>query len=404
MSDANGLLIIGGSYAGLGIADAARQKGYQGPIRLVTDEQWHPYHRPPLSKAYLLGTVDPDTLPLRSEAFYASRGIDVLLNTRVDRIELPGLAHTARGTLAFDHLAIATGTRARTIPLPGAKLDGVVSLRSRSDADDIRARAAAAERIVIVGGGFIGLELAASMVKLGKHVTIIEGLGRVLSRVTNALLSAFLESQHLHNGVAIVCGAAVEAFEGQGRVTGVLTKDGARYPAELVVVAVGAVPNTELAAEAGLADANGITVDDCGRTRAPGVFAAGDCALHFNHYAQAPLRLESVQNASDQAKSTGAAIAGVEEPYRAVPWFWSDQFDLKLQMVGLSIGATSEIIRGSVEAKKFSIFYLRDGHLVGIDSINAPADHMFGRRILARRPQISANMITDLSFDLRTLL
>ena len=404
MSDARGLLVIGGSYAGLGIAEAAREQGYQGPIRLVTDEVWLPYHRPPLSKAYLLGLVPTEHLPLRSEAAYAVRGIEVLTDLRVDSIDLSGTARTAQGKLNFDQLAIATGTRARAITLPGSNLEGVVSLRSRNDADNIRERTAEAENIVIIGGGYIGLEMAASMIKLGKHVTIIEGLGRVLSRVTNPLLSAFIESQHLHHGVNIVCGAAVEAFEGETRVTAIRTSDGTRYPADLAVVAVGAVPNTELAAQAGLADVNGIRVDQYGRTRAPNVFAAGDCALHFNHFAQADLRLESVQNATDQAKSAGAAIVGKESPYQAVPWFWSDQYDLKLQMVGLSTGATAEIIRGSVEAKKFSIFYLRDGRLVGIDSVNAPADHMFGRRILARRPSISADRIADASFDLRSLL
>jgi len=400
----SGLLIVGGSYAGLNIAAAARAQGYQEPIRLVTEEAWPPYHRPPLSKAYLLGQVAPAELPLRSEQFYSDQKIDVVTRLRVDRIELPGAAHTAQGVIAFDELAIATGTRARTIPIPGAELDGVVSLRSLDDADCIAHRIGDASDIVVIGGGYIGLELAASMRKLGKQVTIIEGFGRVLSRVTFPLLSAFIEAQHLHHGVRIVCGAVVEAIEGTTKAVAVRTRDGARYPADLVVVAVGAVPNTELLAEAGLSGPGGIEVDANGRTRAPHVFAAGDCALHFNDFAQSTLRLESVQNATEQAKSAGVAIAGGEAPYRAVPWFWSDQYDLKLQMVGLSIGATAEIVRGSVEAKKFSIFYLREGVLIGIDSVNAPSDHITGRRILSRRPKVSADALIDPGFDLKSLM
>jgi 3-phenylpropionate/trans-cinnamate dioxygenase ferredoxin reductase subunit len=388
------------------MAAAARQAGYAEPIRLVTDERHLPYHRPPLSKGFLLGEAPVESMGLRAEAFYQKNAIDVVMNTWVERIDLKNSAiETTGGRIPFDKLGLATGTRARPLPIPGADLDGIVTLRSLADAEAIQARLSEVGSVVIIGGGYIGLELAATFTKLDKQVTVLEGLERSMARVTVPAMSRFVEAQHLANGVTLVFSARVTALEGdKGQVRAVLTADGARYPADLVVLAVGAVPNTELLEEIGLADRNGVEVDEFGRTRDPRIFAAGDCALHFNPFAGEMIRLESVQNATDQAKAAGAAIAGVEQRYHAVPWFWSDQFDLKLQMVGLSKGADQEVVRGSIEDRKFSLFYFKNGVLIGIDSVNAPADHMLGRRLLAKPPLLTPAQAADMSLDLKSLL
>lgn len=401
-----GLVIIGGSYAGLNLAAAAREAGYGEPIRMVTEERWRPYHRPPLSKGFLLGKVDPETLPLRAEAFYSDHGIEVITETRAEVIDLGAMRiETDGGRLDFDHVAVATGTRARLLPLPGADLDGVVTLRTLDDAEAMRARVGDVGSVVIIGGGFIGLELAASLKLLGKSVTVLEGLERVLARVTVPALSAFIADAHRARDVNIVCNASVVAIEGgNGRVTAVRTGEGERLTAEMVIIAVGAVVNSELLEPLGLANAHGIEVDGYGRTADARVLAAGDCAYHWNVHAGDKIRLESVQNATDQAKVAGACLAGRSLEYNAVPWFWSDQFDIKLQMVGFSRGADTHVVRGAPDAGKFSILHLRKGVLIGIDSINAPADHMTGRRLLPKRPRITAAQAADTAFDLKSAI
>jgi 3-phenylpropionate/trans-cinnamate dioxygenase ferredoxin reductase subunit len=399
-----GLVIIGGSYAGLNIAISARQHGYAEPIRMLANEPMLPYHRPPLSKGYLLGATAPDTLPLRGAAFYAEQGIEVLLDTEALAIDSARRLQTTRGAIDFDVLAITTGARARSINLPGSDLDGVVTLRSLADAEAIRQRLASIESVVIIGAGFIGLELAASLRKLGKAVTVLEGQPRVLARAIPPRLSAFIEAEHRKHGIDLRCNAGVAAIEGVGgKVSSVLTTDGARCPADLVVLAVGATPNIELGAPLGLVADGAIKVDSVGRTAAENIYAAGDCTVHPNAFSGTLLRLESVQSATDQAKAAGAAIAGVRKPNESVPWFWSDQYDLKLQMVGLSQGADREIVRGSVEDKKFSIFYLKGKRIVGIDSVNAVADHVLGRRLLSQRIEVQPEVIGDPKFDLKSL-
>jgi 3-phenylpropionate/trans-cinnamate dioxygenase ferredoxin reductase component len=401
----SGLVVVGGSYAGLNIAAAARQNGFVDRIVMLTDEPHLPYNRPPLSKGFLLGAVDRETLPLRGEAFFRDNGIEVVFNARAETIDKAGYVETTAGRWAFDKLALATGTRARRIPLPGIDLDGVLTLRSLADADDIRARLADAGSVIIVGGGFIGLELAASMVKAGIQVKVVEGMDRVLSRVTGATMSSFIEAEFASHGAQILCRTGVESIEGaNGKVVAVCTADGARHPADLVVLAVGAVPNIELADHLGLARPEGILVDAGGRTADPRIFAAGDCAFGMNLFAGRAIRLESVQNATDQGKAAGAAIAGAEFVNSTVPWFWSDQFDLKLQMVGLCEGAEREVVRGSLEDRKFSIFYLRGDRILAIDSVNRPGDNVLGRKLLAIDHAVSDAQIADLAFDLRALL
>ena len=400
-----GLVIVGGSYAGLNIAASARSNGYIDSITMLTDESHLPYNRPPLSKGFLLGNVDRETLPLRGEAFYRDNGIEVMFDTRVERIDGAGYVVTASGNLPFDKLALATGTSARRLPLPGADLDGVVTLRSLADADAMRDRIAEASSVVIVGGGFIGLELAASMVKAGMDVTVIEGMERVLARVTGPIMSRFIEDAFAGHSARLLCRTGVESIEGaNGRVVAVHAANGTRHAADLVVLAVGAVPNIALADALGLASPEGILVDACGRTADPRIFSAGDCAFGMNHFAGRAIRLESVQNATDQGKAAGAAIAGRETVNNTVPWFWSDQFDLKLQMVGLCQGAEREVVRGSIEDRKFSVFYMCGDRIIAIDSVNSTGDNVLGRKLLGIEHSVTDDQVADTSFNLRSLL
>jgi len=400
----SGLVIVGGSYAGLNVALAARHHGYAQRIRILTNESVLPYHRPPLSKGYLLGTTDPQTLPLRGEACYLENDIEVQLHTHVKAVS-PGRVETSDGHVRFEKLALATGARARLINLQGAALEGVVTLRSLADTEAIRERLGSVSNVVIIGAGFIGLELAATLRKLGKSVTVLEGQSRVLARAMPPRMSEFIAAEHRRHGVDLRCNVSIAHISGEhGRAKSVTLADGTECPAELVVLAVGATPNSELAAPLGLLSQGAIEVDAVGRTRLENVYAAGDCTIHPNAFAGSVLRLESVQNATDQGKSVGAAIAGVHLPYDSVPWFWSDQYDLKLQMVGLSQGADLEILRGSLESRKFSVFYFRDQRLIGIDSVNAAADHMLGRRLLAQRIACPAAAVRDPQFELKTLL
>ena len=401
----SGLVIVGGSYAGLNIAASARQNGYSESITMLTDEAYLPYNRPPLSKGFLLGGVERETLPLRGEAFYRDNEIEVIFGARATQIDRAGYVDTVKGRFDFGQLAIATGTRAKLLPLPGADLDGVVTLRSLADAEDIRERLPRAGSVVVVGGGFIGLELAASMVKSGLQVTVVEGLDRVLARVMGQTMSRYIEAEFARQGVHVLCRSGLECIEGRdGRVSAVCTTDGLRHPADLVVLAVGAVPNIELADHLGLASSAGVLVDAHGRTADPRIFSAGDCAFGMNHFAGRSIRLESVQNATDQGKAAGAAIAGREIVNGSVPWFWSDQFAMKLQMVGLAQGAEREVGRGSIESGKFSIFYMRGTRIVAIDSVNSVSDHVLGRKLLAADHSVSDAEVADIDFNLRSLL
>lgn len=401
-----GLVIVGGSYAASQIAVSAREHGYAGPIRILSDEPSLPYQRPPLSKGFLLGKVAEAALPIRGEAFYRDAAIDVRLSTRVTAIDRGRhVVATADGQeFAYERLALALGTRARHLPIPGADLGGVVTLRTLADSIRLRDLAERGQSVIIIGGGFIGLEVASALTVLGKRVTIIEAQERLLSRAVAPQLSTFLAETHARKGVRIRLNMTVREIEGDhGHVRAVVCADGERLDADLILVAAGAVPNTELAEAAGLACDNGIVVDRFTRTSDPDIVAAGDCTRHPNVFADAPVRLESVQNALDQAKTAGATVAGLEKPYDAVPWFWSDQYDLKLQMAGLAAGHDETVMRGSIADGKFSVLYLRGGRLIAVDSVNRPMDHIVGRRLVAVRPPVTAEQASDLRFDLRKL-
>jgi 3-phenylpropionate/trans-cinnamate dioxygenase ferredoxin reductase subunit len=403
----SGLVVIGASYAGIQTALSARNAGYSSNITVVCDEAWLPYQRPPLSKDFLLGETSAENLVLRDEAFFKNEQLDLVLGQRAVDID----PHAKRiglddGTLLkFDKLVIATGSRARRIAVPGADLDGVCYLRSVTDAIDLKARLEQAAEIVIVGGGFIGLEVASSAIKLGKKVTVVESVSRLLERAVCPLVSDFLHDTHRQAGVDVLMGETVTSMEGRnGHIAGVALASGTRLPADLVLVGIGAIANDELARTAGITCTNGIVVDDHGRTENRDIYAAGDCANHYNRFAEGWIRLESVQNAQDQAKAAGLAIAESHGPYDAVPRFWSDQYDAKLQIVGLSTRHDRAVVRGSVAEAKFTVFFYRHGKLIAADSINRPGDQMAARRLIAAGVSPAPEEAEDLSFDLKSLV
>ncbi len=403
----SGLVIIGASYAGIQAALSARDAGYAEPVTVVADEKSLPYQRPPLSKDFLLGETSEQKLVLRDDAFFASKRIDLLLDRRVVRIDRTArqiaLADGAR--LDFDKLVIASGSRARRMSVPGAELDGVCYLRSVADAVDLKARLGRASEIVIVGGGFIGLEVAASAARLGRKVTVIEAASRLLARAVSPIISRFLLDAHVQAGVEVRLGVSVAAMTGDGgRITWVDLGSGDRLRADLVVVGIGGIANDELAGAAGLKCSNGIVVDEHGRTEASDIYAAGDCANHYNRFAQDWIRLESVQHAQDQGHAAGLAIAGSHAPYDSVPRFWSDQYDLKLQIVGHSGRGDQMVIRGAVEEGRFSVFHYRQESLVAVDSINRPGDQMAARRLIAAGISLSPANAADSSFDIKSAL
>jgi 3-phenylpropionate/trans-cinnamate dioxygenase ferredoxin reductase subunit len=403
----SGVIIVGAGQAGYQTAESLRQEGYEGPITLIGEEPTPPYSRPPLSKAYLQGKTDRDRLQFRPKEYYADKDIDLRLNTRVESIdrEAKTVSLADGSTLSYEKIVLVTGARTRTLPIPGADLEGIFTLKTLEDVDQIEARLEKAEQVVVVGAGFIGLEFAAVARKMDKSVTVLEAAPRVMGRVVTEQLSHYFENYHREQGVDIVCNAFADSFSGKdGAVTEVNCKDGSSYPAQLVVVGIGVIANTELAEAAGLECANGIVVNGQCQTSDPDIYAAGDCAVFEHPFAGKTVRLESVQNASDQGRVVAASIAGKDTVYDAVPWFWSDQFDLKLQMVGLQEGCDKTVIRGDMENKKFSMYHFRGDELRSIDSINKPADHMQGRKLLTAGVSPSVEQVEDESFKLVSLL
>ncbi|HEY8334263.1 MAG TPA: FAD-dependent oxidoreductase [Tardiphaga sp.] len=402
----NGLLIIGASYAGVQAAISARENGYQAPIRIVADETDLPYQRPPLSKGFLAGSVAHSNLILRGADFFSTQRIDMQLGARATRIDRE--AHRVElqsgEQLGYDTLLIATGSRARKLAIPGHDRDGISYLRTLDDAVELKQRLETAKSVVIVGGGFIGLEVAATAAKAGKTVTLIEAASRLLERAVSPLISNYLRDLHQSHGVDIRFNETVVRIDdGPDGAHDVVCGDGSSVHGDLVVAGIGGIANDELAAQAGVRCSNGIDVDDCGRTDAPDIYAAGDCSNHFSRLVGRRVRLESVQNATDQGKAAGAAIAGKPEPYDSVPRFWSDQYDTKLQIVGLSAPTDVAVIRGAIDQGKFSVFYYRGTTLTAVDSINRPGDQMIARRLIAASLSPTPEQAADLAFDLKKL-
>lgn len=403
----SGLVVVGASYAGIQAALSARDSGYAERITVVADDHLLPYQRPPLSKDFLLDKVTQDGLVLRDDAFFKLKQIDLILETRVHAIDRRARQLSINGSTALDFgkLFIGAGSHARRLALPGSNLDGVCYLRSIRDAIELKERLRNAAEIVVIGGGFIGLEVAASASKLGKKVTVIESASRLLERAVSPVVSQFLLDLHTRHGVDVRLNESVAGIEEHnGRAGFVTTQSGARLRADLVLVGIGGVPNDQLARDAQLNCTDGIVVDDHGMTSDPDIYAAGDCANHYNAHAQGWLRLESVQNAQDQAKAAGLAIAGKTGPYDSVPRFWSDQYDAKLQTVGLSRNFNRHAIRGSLEDGQFSVFYYRQDRLCAVDSVNRAGDQMAARRLIGSGISPTPEQAADLSFDFKSLL
>ena len=401
-----GIVIVGGGHGGSQIAASLRSEGFDGPLTLVTAETDVPYQRPPLSKAFL---KDPahDLLPLRPESFYAKNAIDLRLGAEAVAIDRAASAVVLKdGTaILFDRLALATGATPRLPLVEGIDLEGVFTLRHADDARRLRSALFAAHDVVVVGGGFIGLEIAGTARLLGKTVTALEAADRLMGRVVATEISRHFLALHRGWGSDMRLGTAVGRVIGEGgKVVAVETAGGDRIPADIVVIGIGVLPNIELAKAAGATIDNGVLVNDFMETSAPGVFAVGDCVC-FDHWElKRRVRLESVQNAVDQAKTLAAALVGKREPYRAVPWFWSDQGDVKLQMVGLSGDATQSRVRGNPDEGSFSVFHYAGARLVAIDSVNRAADHVLGRRMIGAGISPPPESVADVSVDLKALL
>jgi 3-phenylpropionate/trans-cinnamate dioxygenase ferredoxin reductase subunit len=402
-----GTLIVGTGQAGFQTAASLRANGYQEAVTLIGEEPHIPYQRPPLSKGFPLGTQDRESMDFRPAQFYAGHRIDLVTSRRVTAIDrlTRQVSLDSGSRLAYDKLVLAVGARNRLLPVPGANLENVLYLRTLDEAVTFKDRLAHARDVVVVGGGFVGLELAAVASSLGKLVTVVEALPRLMSRVVAPPISTFFFDLHTSKSVKVVCGAAVSQLSAMNRrVTGVILSDGSQHRSDLVLVGIGIVPNSELAKEAGLPTSNGVAVDEFLRTPDENIFAIGDCAEFPCVFAESQrIRLESVQNAADQAQTVAAIIAGHREPYRALPWFWSDQFDIKLQMAGISHGHDQIVTRGSADSRKLSVFYFKRGRLAAIDSINRPLDHMIGRKLIAAGTPLTPEQAADESIDLKKL-
>jgi len=397
------IVIIGAGQAGAQAIATLRAEGFEGSLTLIGDEAYPPYQRPPLSKAYLAGDFARERLFLKPDAFYAETGCELRLSLVATAIDRPrktvGLSDGTK--LSYDRLLLATGARVRQLPVPGAALAGVYYLRGIADVDALRQHFQPGTRLAIVGGGYIGLEVAAVAVKHGLKVTVIEAANRVMVRAASPQISAFYEKIHRANGVEFALGAMAERFEGDARAQGVSTNLG-RVEADVILAGIGIVPNCELAEAAGLACDNGISVDEYGVTSDPDIFAAGDCTSHPG-FAGGRVRLESVQNAIDQAKHAALAMVGKPLAYREVPWFWSDQYDLKLQIAGLARPGDRTVLRGNPETRKFSVFHLRDGVVAAVEAVNAAPDYIVGRRLIAARAMVAPERLQDISVPAKSL-
>lgn len=401
------VVIVGAGHAAGQVVDSLRREEIDAEVTLVGEEAYVPYQRPPLSKKFLAGEMPQERLYLRKEAFYEQHGIRCISGVRADAIDRAAKHVTLSdgSTLSYDKLALTTGTRARPLPVPGADLIGVHYLRGIDDVRGIQANLDAAQNIVVVGAGFIGLEVAAVAAGMGKSVTVLEAMERAMQRVVAPIMSDYYETRHREHGVDVRVNAQVAEITGEnGHATGLTLADGSTLATDLVIIGIGVIPNVELAEAAGLECDNGIVVDEFAVTSDPDIVSAGDCTNHPNRLLARRLRLESVHNAVEQAKTAAASLAGRQVAYEQIPWFWSDQYDLKLQMVGLSEGFDELAVRGDMDANKFSVLYFRDDTLIAADSVNAIADHMAARKLLAAAAPITPDQAADVETPLKTWL
>ena len=399
-------IVIGASHAAAQLTTSLRQEGWEGDILVIGDEPYLPYHRPPLSKTFLSGDKTIEDLFIRPAAFYEKNNIQ-FKQGHVTAINRPQQTLTlSDGTnLSYDKLALCMGARVRKASIVGEELAGVHYLRNIADVKGIQPYVAKDKRAVIIGGGYIGLETAAALRKQGMDVVVLEMADRILQRVTAPELSEFYTRIHREEGVKIHTGISVSAIVGDGRVEKVICSNGAEFPADVVIIGVGVLPNVELAQEAGIEVDNGIIVDEFCRTNDAHIVAAGDCANHFNAIYGRRMRLESVPNASEQGKTAAATLCGLTKAYKSLPWFWSDQYDLKLQIAGLSQGYDHVVIRGDkLASRSFAAFYFKEGHLIAADCINRPQEFMLSKKIITENIVIEASRLEDESISVKELL
>lgn len=396
------IVIIGAGQAGAQAVASLRAEGFAGTIAMVGDEPFPPYQRPPLSKAYLSGDYARERLFLKPDSFYAEAQCDLRLGTAASRIDRKAKTVTlADGTvLAYDRLLLTTGAVVRKLPIPGANLPGVHYLRGIADVDALRPELVAGRKLAVIGGGYIGLEVAAVARKHGLDVTVIEAASRVMVRAASENVSAFYEEVHRAHGVQFELGALAQGLEGTARVEAVVTDRG-RVACDFALIGVGVAADTGLAEEAGLVCENGVVVDEFAATSDPDIFAAGDCTNHPGFTAER-VRLESVQNAIDQAKHAAASMLGKGTAYREVPWFWSDQYDLKLQIAGLAKSGDTVVPRGDPKTRKFSVFHVRAGVVAAVEAVNAAPDYIIGRKLIAARARIAPERLADISIPIKS--
>lgn len=406
--DQAAVVIVGAGHAGAQCAAALREGGFNGSIAVISEESELPYERPPLSKEYLAGGKPFDQLLIRPTAFWAERQISMLLGKQVTAVDPHGHAvqFADGGSLTYQTLVWAAGGAPRRISCSGHDLIGVHAVRTRADVDRMKGELESTRRVVVVGGGYIGLEAAAVLTKLGKRVVVLEAQKRVLERVAGPDLSRFFEREHAAHGVEIRTSTTADCImEEQGRVAGVRLEHGEVLRAEMVVVGIGILPVVGPLLAAGCQGGNGVLVDAFCRTSLPDIYAIGDCALHANKFADgASIRLESVQNANDQARVAAKNILGTPSRYDAVPWFWSNQYDLRLQTVGLSIGHDQAIVRGDPAARSFSVVYLKQGRVIAIDAVNAVKDYAQGRKLILDRIVPDPRRLADATLTLASFL
>lgn len=400
------ILIVGGGHGGAQAAIALRQAKFEGRIGIVNAEAEYPYERPPLSKDYFAGDKPFERIMIRPAVFWAERAIDMMLGQRVDSVDAVGhQVITSDGSvISYGQMIWATGGTARPLSVPGGNLPGVHVIRTRADIDGILDRLDDIADVVIVGGGYIGLEAAAVLRKMGKKVTVLEAMDRVLARVAGEPLSRFYEAEHRAHGVDVRLGVTIDAVEGDEHATGVRLADGEIIPAQLVIAGIGIIAAVEPLLTAGAAGGAGVDVDPYCRTSLPDIFAIGDCAAHANHFADGQImRVESVQNANDMANAVAKSLTGELTAYHAVPWFWSNQYDLRLQTVGLNVGYDATVLRGDPRMRSFSVVYLKSGKVIALDCVNATKDYVQGRVFVTDALSPTPEQLADTSVTLKEL-
>ena len=380
------VVVIGAGQAALQTIMSLRQGGYEAAITLVGDEAYLPYQRPPLSKAYLSGKMERDRLFLKPDAFYTDNQVTLKLDMRVDSLDAAAKSvKLSNGeTLAYEYAVIATGSRPRLLDVPGRQLDNIFDLRGMADIDAMQPHFVEGKKLLVVGGGYIGLEAAAVAAAMGMRVHVLEAAPRLLARVAEPEISAFYTRLHKDNGVTLVTDSQMTGFVGDNAVRGVEMADGSVINADIVITGIGILPNIEIAEAAGLTVENGIVVNEVGQTSDAHIFAAGDCTSHPNDLLGRTMRLESVPNAIEQGKAVASAICGAPKPYHQVPWFWSDQYDVKLQIAGVPLEIDQKVLRGDDSTNSFAWFYFTGDKLTGVTAVNRPAEFMAGRTLIEK--------------------